>query len=301
MTPELAKRVASLAADNRSGASALVTQAIEILQDARQESVTMVESVASALCAAQTSMAPIWNAAAVALRPDGAAAVQHYAEQVRRAPRALARFAVDLLLSGSPGVSLSVATVSSSSAVHGCLSALSERCRLRVLCAEGRPMWEGRELAASLADEGIATTLCTDAAIGARLDRVDAVLVGADAVSAGWFINKCGTRQVAAVAEGVGVPVYVVAGRDKFIGPPLADMLELTGGLAVEVWNSPPVGVTVENPYFERVPISGVASVITDTGVIGPGSVADVCSSLVRGPDASRLLTVLRGSDRENC
>ena len=99
----------------------------------------MVEAVACALCAAQTSMAPIWNAAAVALRPDGATAVQRYAEQVRRAPRALARVAVDLLLSGPPGVSLAVATVSASTAVRACLSALSERCRLHVHCVRRSP------------------------------------------------------------------------------------------------------------------------------------------------------------------
>lgn len=296
MTPELAERVATLAANNRSGASTLLAQAVQILQDARREGVAMVEPVACALCAAQTSMAPIWNVAAVALRPDGETAVQRYADQVRRAPRALARGAVDLLLSGSPGGSLSVATVSASSAVHSCLSALSERCRLHVLCAEGRPMLEGRDLAVSLAKERIATTVCTDAAVGARLERVHAVLVGADAVSARWFINKCGTRQVAALADSLGVPVYVVASRDKFIGPPLDEMLGLAGGPAAEVWDTAPSGVTVDNPYFERVPVSGVASVITDAGVVGPGSVAEVCGSQVRESDASRLLAALRAA-----
>ena len=157
-------------------------------------------------------------------------------------------------------------------------------------------MFEGRGRAASLAGEGVASTLCTDAAVGARLERVQAVLVGADAVSARWFINKCGTQQVAALADKLGVPVYVVVSRDKFIGPPLAEMLELAGGPAAEVWDTPPSGVTVDNLYFERVPTSGLASVITDAGVIGPGSVAEVCSSQVRAPDTSRLLDALRAA-----
>ena len=295
MTPELADRVSTLGADTRSGASALAADAIQILKDAHQASLRTVSSVATALCAAQPSMAPIWNAAAVALMSDGEAALVRYALRVQRAPAALARVAADLLLSGvPPSQSFSVATVSASGSVRHCLSALARRCRLDVLCAEGRPLFEGRELAASLAEEGIAATVCTDAALSGLSHRMSAVLVGADAVAAEWFVNKSGTRQVAAVAADRGTPVYVVASRDKFIVDPLAGMLQLSGGPAAEVWSGAPDGVNVVNPYFERVPLDVIAGVITDTGVVDPSSLGIVADGLMKERDASRLALLIQ-------
>ena len=295
MTSELADRVSMLAADTRSGASALAADAIQILKDVHHASPTSVDSVAAALCAAQPSMAPIWNAAAVALMPDGEAALVRYAQRVQRAPTAVARVAADLFLAGiPPDRSFSVATVSASGSVRRCLSALARRCRLEVLCAEGRPLFEGRELAASLAEEGIATTVCTDAALSGLSHRVDAVLVGADAVAAAWFINKCGTSQIAAVASGRGTPVYVAASRDKFIVDTLARMLQLRGGAAAEVWSGAPDEVSVANPYFERVPTETIAGVITDTGVVDPSSLAAVAHGLMNEIDASRLALVIQ-------
>ena len=167
MTPELATRVAAVATDNQSGASALLTQAVTILEDAQREGRATLESVASALCAAQPSMASLWNAAAVALRPNGAAALAHFAKRARRSPENLARIAVDLLMPRGPGAArFSIATVSASESVHRCVQELSRRGHVHVVCPEGRPVYEGRRLAASLAGESVATTFCTDA--GAR-------------------------------------------------------------------------------------------------------------------------------------
>ena len=42
----------------------------------------------------------------------------------------------------------------------------------------------------------------------------------------------------------MGVPVYVVAGREKFIESPLDDLLQLGSGPPDEVWNEAPNGVT---------------------------------------------------------
>ena len=183
MTPELARRVAAVAAESRAGASALLRRAVPILQAAQREDQAVLESVALALCAAQSSMASLWNAVALALRQDDGVGLSRYAERARRSPAILGRFAVAVLTSGdAPATPLAVATVSASGSVRQCLQELSRRCELHVVCAESRPLYEGRQLAAELTADSIATTVCTDAAVGGFLELVDAVLVGADAI-----------------------------------------------------------------------------------------------------------------------
>jgi translation initiation factor 2B subunit (eIF-2B alpha/beta/delta family) len=137
----------------------------------------------------------------------------------------------------------------------------------------------------------IPVTFFSDAAIGQALDGADAVLVGADAVAPTFFLNKSGTRMLATAAGLHGVPVYVVATRDKFISLAIATRLENREGPPAEVWESPPAGVSVRNPYFERIPLDLVSSVITDAGVIGAGSVPEFCSAhSVELPESLRNL-----------
>ena len=287
-------RINAIRQDNRSGSSALVREALAILTDAQREGEAALKAVAPALCAAQPSMAGIWNGAAIALGDRGSDTLARFAERVRRAPDALARFGIQVLLAGGPPTrALTVATVSASHSVAVCLEAVAQRGTLSVRCAEGRPVYEGREFAAALAARGIGVELYTDAAIGTALEQVDVVLVGADAVSPRWFINKCGTWQLAAVAAEHGIPLYVVASRDKFLGPPLDARLRLGHGPAAEVWAGAPAIVKVSNPYFERVPIDAVASLITDGGAVGPGSAAAVCAGVNASAAADRLSALL--------
>lgn len=297
------ERVGAIAADHLSGASALTRVAMQILIDAHRAGASTVGAVACALCDAQPAMASVWNAAAVAVGDGGLPRIRRLDQQVRRAPRSLARVFSDLLLTGHEGDGsasepLVVATVSASGSVRVCLEALSERTALHVICAEARPLMEGRRLAADLAAAGIPTTLCTDAGIGAVIaatgPRLEAVVVGADAVAPRWFVNKCGTRQVVDVAAGLGVPSYVVASRDKFIDDVLVDELRPREGPPEEVWEHPPRGVTVTNPYFERVPVELVATFVTDAGLLGPASVEDLCRSVVGRSDSDRLARMVR-------
>ena len=116
-----------------------------------------------------------------------------------------------------------------------------------------------------------------DAAIAQALGSADVVLVGADAIAPTWFLNKTGTRMLAAAASQQGVPVYVVASRDKFVGRELATRLVIRSGEPSEVWDSPPAGVDVRNPYFELIPLDLVTAVISDVGILGTGMIPDVC------------------------
>lgn len=144
-------------------------------------------------------------------------------------------------------------------------------------------------MAAHLARCGIAVDFYSDAALAHALARAQAVVIGVDAIAPDWFLNKSGTRMLAADASLRGVPVYVVASRDKFVADAIAARLTVHEGAPQEIWDDPPAGVVVKNPYFERVPLDLIAAVITDTGVLGTGMIGDVCRSM-HGPDALEAL-----------
>jgi translation initiation factor 2B subunit (eIF-2B alpha/beta/delta family) len=270
-------RVRAIADDRESGATRLLHAAIAVLREARERPAEL-PGVAAALCRAQPTMASLWNAALEALAsradPDR---FERFTRRVERAPQALARFARACFDADSPTGPLRVVTISSSGSVRVALEALRERRPLHVACSESRPALEGRVLAASLAASGIAVTCFSDAAIAAALADADAVLVGADAVTPTTVLNKCGTRMLAAAAALTGVPVYVVATRDKFVPLAVAARLVVREGEPSELWERPPDGVTLRNPYFETVPLDLISAVISDLGVLGAGTIPEVC------------------------
>ncbi len=298
--------IAALAADRESGASDILARAITILREALASPDADVAHVAASICAAHPGMAPLWNAAATAVRAraeEDPARFERFAARVRRAPDALARFALEALcpegtaMDGAARLTpLRVVTVSNSSSVGGVLEVLSQVRALRVACAEGRPVLEGRLQAARLAAAGAQVDFFTDAAIGQALGAAEAVLVGADAVTPEWFLNKVGTRLVASAAQLQGVPVYVLASRDKFASHLLAERLAPRDGAPSEVWGTAPGGVIVRNPYFERVPLDLVAGVISDVGLLGTAGVAEVCASIDQELPASIFHHLTRGA-----
>ena len=255
-----------------------------------------------ALCRAQPAMAPIWNAVALALGSDGRESFGRLRAQMIRAPESMSKVLTSVVLRDRPAgrTPLSLATVSRSGSVSACLTALADVAKLRVICAEGRPVYEGRLMEASLARAGIAVTLCTDAAVGVvvrdtepAVEAVEAVVVGADAVTPDWFLNKCGTHALATAAASAGIPVYVVASRATFLNPILSVALRHRLGPAQEVWDSLPAGVEAVNPYFERVPLEVVSMFVTDVGPIGTGSVRQMSESLVDSKAAARVLATV--------
>ncbi len=90
---ELARRIALLASDRESGASDILDAVVRLLRDALAVGAP-IRPVARALCRAQPSMAPVWNAALEALVSGRAPhRFERFAQRVARAPEALRRFA----------------------------------------------------------------------------------------------------------------------------------------------------------------------------------------------------------------
>jgi translation initiation factor 2B subunit (eIF-2B alpha/beta/delta family) len=183
-----------------------------------------------------------------------------------------------------------VATVSTSESVRAILAAaVKAGAECRVVMSESRPSVEGVEFATSLPAWGIPVTLVVDAALPRLAERCGLVLVGADAVSEHDFINKVGSYPLALAAREAGVPVYVAATLDKFIP-------EGARGRPDRVWDpsevlaKPPPGVTVENRYFERVPLSLVEGVVTEEGIL---DTSEVAARIAARPVSPALLEIL--------
>lgn len=288
LSAALAQRVERLAADRESGASDILQEAIALVREARISGVPAL-TIAAAICRAQPSLASIWNAAleAVASEQDPDR-FEQFARRVARASDALARFARDCLTVDGSGP-LRLVTISCSRTVRVVIDAIRQQRPIRVSCSESRPALEGRRLAAQLASAGVPVTCFGDAAIGHALAAADAVILGADAVGPEWFLNKSGTRMLAAAAAQQGVPVYVAATRDKFVGHAVGARLVIREGTAAEVWDGPPTGVGVRNPYFESTPLDLVTGIISDVGVLGAGMVPEVCNA-AHDPSTLRAL-----------
>jgi translation initiation factor 2B subunit (eIF-2B alpha/beta/delta family) len=215
-------------------------------------------------------MAAVWNVCQRWLRrverggrPEQAA--RQTARELTRAQGSAARHAAAFIRNGQ-----AVLTYSASSTVEAALlAAHRNRLRFRVLCSEGRPMYEGRALAQRLAAKGLSIELFTDAALLASLPQASLVLLGCDAVFPDGFVNKAGTHALLRMAERAGVPGYVVADRFKFLPAAAAHGFRTREEKSSEVWK--PVnaagGLRVRNFYFETVPFGACSGLITEQGL----------------------------------
>ena len=292
LSDELAASIAELSSDRTSGDSALTNRAMDVLAAASASGQTL--HAAAALCRAHPAMASLWNLAVAAVSDEAVPGrLQWFGQRRQRSAAALTRFAVPALLP-SPPRAMHLITLSSSSAVLAVVRGLRAEVDLHVSCGEGRPLYEGRQQAAALTETGAGVRLLTDAGLGAAIDEADAVLLGADAVGPQAFINKTGSRMLAAAAQHRGVAVYVLAAGDKLATPALWPHLTIQAQAAAEVWEAPVPDVAVENRYFEVVPLDLATAVITDMGVLGVDMVPAACASLDTADTRRSLAELLR-------
>lgn len=154
---------------------------------------------------------------------------------------------------------------------------------LQVFADETRPLLQGARLTAwELSQAGVPVTVCTDSMAGVLMKsgRVDAVIVGADRISAnGDAANKIGTYSLAVLANYHRIPFYVAAPSSTFdlklkSGSDIpiehrhrGEVAEPFGCLVV------PEGVDVFNPAFDVTPAELITAIITEHGVMKPSEV----------------------------
>eukprot|EP01094_Clydonella_sp_ATCC50884_P019222 TRINITY_DN3708_c0_g1_i2.p1 TRINITY_DN3708_c0_g1~~TRINITY_DN3708_c0_g1_i2.p1 ORF type:complete len:320 (-),score=106.05 TRINITY_DN3708_c0_g1_i2:249-1208(-) len=157
-------------------------------------------------------------------------------------------------------------------------AAASEQKRFSVLVTESRPDNSGYDMVTELHKHGIPTTLIMDSAAAHLMQKIDFVLVGAEAVvENGGIINKIGTFQLAIAAKAFSRPLYVAAECYKFARVYPLDQFDLPeatrngGPLSLPI----PDGVKVVNPKCDYTPPAYITLLITDLGVLTPSAVSD--------------------------
>jgi translation initiation factor 2B subunit (eIF-2B alpha/beta/delta family) len=183
-----------------------------------------------------------------------------------------------LALQAGSVVDLSQKTIlchSQSSAVRELFAAYGgNRKKIRILQTESRPILEGRIQAVNLHKLGFEVKLITDNGYVRHLDRINLVLLGADAVFRDYFVNKTGSYSICLAAKNAGIPVFILADSRKFwfsLFPEHKDIQYNENKKPVEeIWKDPHPGIDVENFYFEKIPVGWADGFITEKDILKP-------------------------------
>ncbi|XP_068236566.1 translation initiation factor eIF2B subunit alpha isoform X2 [Palaemon carinicauda] len=90
--------------------------------------------------------------------------------------------------------------------------------QFKVFVTESQPDCSGRRMAEDLKGAGISCTVILDAAVAYVMEKVDAVMLGAEGVCEnGGIINKIGSCTIATLAHLKNKPVYVLVESFKFL------------------------------------------------------------------------------------
>ncbi|SRR2546425_1377774 len=282
----LEERIAMIRNDREHGSRWLVHETISTLLDiatqpdtSPEEGLRQLQYAGEELAQARPAMAAIAGATRRILRATGGleGIAREAAQLLKEYDTAIERITGHArpLLHGT------VMTHSLSGTVLEVLTACLSQIE-RVIVLEGRPRYEGREVALELSKSGASITLITDAQADIFLPSCHAVVVGADSILAnGDVLNKAGTALLAWAARGHRIPFYVLCETLK-ISPQdwSGDLTQLEEKEATEVLEQQIPGVTVRNFYFDRTPFRLVKSVITEQGIMGRKEIREIASEL---------------------
>jgi len=271
--------------DNRSGASEITLDALNMLIDAVGDSIPgsagaylkWLVRTSRELVAAQPAMASLfrlvnymlWEVDAAAtgerMRQTALTYLQNYQARNEAALDALQQSALEFLAHHT-----SIMTYSRSVTVARVLRALRQGNRsLRVFCSEGRPALEGQALASELAWADIDVTLGVDMALFGWLGEARALVVGADSLSASGLVNKIGTASLMRAAAERDLPRIVLCTGAKLLPGDYVLQQGLRGGDPEEIMPVSSKHLSVRNVYFDVTPLDLVSTVITERGPLG--------------------------------
>jgi translation initiation factor eIF-2B subunit delta len=159
--------------------------------------------------------------------------------------------------------------------------------RFGVVCTESRPLCEGVHMARQLAAAGIGVEVIADAAAAVFIHGFYTLLIGADAITPDGVVNKIGTLGMALAARNAGVPVYCLAGSEKF----------LPAGAQAVIEERDPEEIVLAAPnlsgfniYFDQTPLELVSKFFTEDGALAPqevrGKLSEVTLHLALQPAA---------------
>ncbi len=140
---------------------------------------------------------------------------------------------------------------------------------------ESRPGNEGVILADMLAKAGISTTLAIDTAMPELIRGSGAVLLGADAVTQTYFVNKIGSQMAIDYARRYNKPVFVATEISKFISNRKYRFAP-DENPAMEITRIKRKRLNILNSYFEKVKPAGRFHYICGREVFSPARVKNI-------------------------
>lgn len=281
---DLDELVASIKDDLTSGAAEIALRAIVVLQGVLDASANLpperlkdkLAEVCAALVSCQPAMAPVFqlcNKVLLAVR-----AVNSSVEIVEVGSKSLSDFEGHLCTSAEtianraleyiPYGELVFAYSFSSTVLSALLHARSCGKVFRVVCTESRPSMEGRKLATLLSDGGIEVVHTFDTALALVLSECAVAFMGADVIGKPGLVNKVGSYPLACICKELGIPLFSLAGTEKFVTEERLMEFEKHERPGAEVWDEAPPGVQVLNLQFELVPFSMISGLITEDGML---------------------------------
>lgn len=272
----------------RAGADALKEYAESYAGDTLEGFLAGLASAQDALLASRPTAVSLWNGIHATVRGAESAAdlesaramVVRNAGDFRRrsemAVKEIARIGARRIQDGD-----TILTHCNSSAALGVIKEAHRQGKhIRVFATESRPWRQGILTVNDLADAGVDVTLIIDSAVRGVMKKVDKVFVGADTVtSQGALINKVGTSQLALAAHEARVQFYVCAETYKFSPMTMfGDTVTIEERDVSEVVRPGEVrgNVKIFNPVFDSTPAGYIDAIITELGMMSPGSVYGV-------------------------
>lgn len=145
------------------------------------------------------------------------------------------------------------------------LAAANKNRLFSVLLTECQPL--GSVMAKALREANIPVTVIADLAVGYVIERVDFVLVGAEAVvESGGIVNTIGTYQISMAAKLHNKPFYAVAESLKFVRMYPLSQSEIP---------CDPSDTGCSKPSLDYTPPAFISLLFTDLGILTPSAVSD--------------------------
>jgi translation initiation factor 2B subunit (eIF-2B alpha/beta/delta family) len=230
------------------------------------------------------ALAGLLHGAAEAPAPARAARLAERADAWAREAKARRAALVARAVEALAGLSAPL-TFDYSSTVADIVAALARRGGLdRIVIPESRAVDGGRRYVEAFAPLGVPMTVTPDAALDYAVGLCDAVLLGAESVSAdGGVVNTVGSAPIARAAGDAGLPVYGCADLFK------------VGDVAAADWPAPPLrryaflpgadgAAEAAAPELEMVPPGLIAAILTEQGPLPPELVADAARAARSAP-----------------
>ncbi len=280
---EIQRKLSEIRSDNLSGASELVSKALDIVKsqlnlvnNPNENIKDIVFDLAKKIIDSRPSMAPLTNAIGYVL--------QNLENLNKKAIlESLNQFEIDRIakktdleenffkfLKLNVNSHCSLMLISYSSTIVNLLKKF-KNFNLELYILESRPLLEGRRTAEILS-QYYKTHLIIDAAIGKFIDQIDAVLIGVDSILRdGSIINKIGTFPLAVLAGTRNKKVFALCDSYKYnLRSHLGETILIEQKPSKEIYNNVSKNnfLEVQNYYFDITPPNYISYIISNLGIL---------------------------------